>query len=63
MGRLGVDPPVTGVTGGNGKGHYVTHNYYWEMPGITARICGICQVNQLMASAKAGDVILGTGRG
>jgi len=31
---------------------------FWEMPGITARICGICPVSHLMASAKAGDAIL-----
>ncbi len=31
----------------------------WEMPGITARICGICPVSHLLASAKAGDRILG----
>jgi NAD-reducing hydrogenase large subunit len=31
----------------------------WEMPGITARICGICPVSHLLASAKAGDAILG----
>lgn len=30
----------------------------WEMPGITARICGICPVAHLLASAKAGDAIL-----
>jgi NAD-reducing hydrogenase large subunit len=30
----------------------------WEMPGITARICGICPVSHLVASAKAGDQIL-----
>src|SRR5436309_666268 len=29
-----------------------------EMPGITARVCGICPVSHLMASAKAGDHIL-----
>jgi NAD-reducing hydrogenase large subunit len=29
-----------------------------EMPGITARICGICPVSHLLASAKAGDEIL-----
>lgn len=29
-----------------------------EMPGITARICGICPVSHLLASAKAGDRIL-----
>ncbi|MCX7853004.1 MAG: Ni/Fe hydrogenase subunit alpha [Anaerolineae bacterium] len=32
---------------------------FWEMPGITARICGICPVSHLLASAKAGDEILG----
>ncbi|MBO9323709.1 MAG: Ni/Fe hydrogenase subunit alpha, partial [Roseiflexus sp.] len=31
---------------------------FWEMPGITARICGICPVSHLLASAKAGDAIL-----
>ncbi len=30
----------------------------WEMAGITARICGICPVSHLLASAKAGDKIL-----
>jgi NAD-reducing hydrogenase large subunit len=32
---------------------------FWEMPGITARICGICPVSHLVASGKAGDQILG----
>src|SRR3954471_19714859 len=31
---------------------------FWEMPGLTARVCGICPVSHLMASAKAGDAIL-----
>jgi NAD-reducing hydrogenase large subunit len=31
----------------------------WEMPSLTARICGICPVSHLIASAKAGDAILG----
>ncbi len=30
----------------------------WEMPGLCARICGICPVSHLIASAKAGDRIL-----
>ena len=30
----------------------------WEMPGITGRICGICPISHLLASAKAGDRIL-----
>jgi NAD-reducing hydrogenase large subunit len=31
---------------------------FHEMPGITARVCGICPVSHLIASAKAGDAIL-----
>jgi len=30
----------------------------WEMPGLTARICGICPVSHILASAKACDEIL-----
>jgi NAD-reducing hydrogenase large subunit len=30
----------------------------WEMAGITARVCGICPVSHLIASAKAGDQIM-----
>jgi len=31
----------------------------WEMPGITARICGICPISHSIAAARAGDAILG----
>ncbi|MGP0068229.1 MAG: Ni/Fe hydrogenase subunit alpha [Isosphaeraceae bacterium] len=31
---------------------------FWEMPGITARVCGICPVSHLVASSKAGDALL-----
>jgi NAD-reducing hydrogenase large subunit len=31
---------------------------YTEMPGITPRICGICPVSHLLASARAGDAIM-----
>src|SRR5215470_13987334 len=31
---------------------------FYEMAGITARICGICPVSHLIASVKAGDAIL-----
>jgi NAD-reducing hydrogenase large subunit len=31
---------------------------YSEMPGVTPRICGICPVSHLLASAKAGDAIM-----
>lgn len=32
---------------------------FQEMPGITMRICGICPVSHMLASAKACDAILG----
>src|SRR5262249_10894968 len=32
---------------------------FWEMAGLSARICGICPVSHLVASSKAGDRILG----
>jgi len=31
---------------------------FYEMPGITARICGICPVSHLLASSKACDAIM-----
>src|SRR3954470_5071897 len=31
---------------------------FYEMPGMTARICGICPISHLLASAKAGDAIM-----
>ena len=31
---------------------------YYEMPAITARICGICPISHLLASAKACDAIM-----
>jgi NAD-reducing hydrogenase large subunit len=31
---------------------------FWEMAGLSARICGICPVSHLIASAKAGDGII-----
>src|SRR5436190_15460351 len=31
---------------------------FYEMAGLSARICGICPVSHLLASAKAGDRIL-----
>ena len=32
---------------------------FWEMPAITARICGICPVSHALAAAQAGERILG----
>lgn len=31
---------------------------FYEMPGITARICGICPISHLLASAKACDSVM-----
>ncbi len=31
---------------------------YYEMPGITSRICGICPISHQLASAKACDAIM-----
>src|ERR1019366_3770595 len=31
---------------------------YYEMPSITARICGICPISHLLASSKACDAIM-----
>ena len=31
---------------------------FYEMPSITARICGICPVSHLLASSKACDAIM-----
>jgi len=36
---------------------FVEGRPFYEMPGITARICGICPVSHLLASAKACDAI------
>lgn len=32
----------------------------FEMPSITPRICGICPVSHHLASAKAGDIVMGS---
>ena len=32
---------------------------FHEMPGITSRVCGICPVSHVLASSKAGDMLLG----
>ena len=32
---------------------------FQEMPGLMARICGICPVSHVLASSKAGDMLLG----
>src|SRR5947209_5341475 len=32
---------------------------FQEMPGLTSRVCGICPVSHVLASSKAGDMLLG----
>ena len=32
---------------------------FTEMPGVMARVCGICPVSHVLASSKAGDMLLG----
>jgi NAD-reducing hydrogenase large subunit len=46
------------VTQVRGFEKFVEGRPYYEMPGITARICGICPISHLMAAAKACDAIM-----
>jgi NAD-reducing hydrogenase large subunit len=40
---------------------FVQGRPYWEIPVLVQRLCGICPVSHHLASAKAMDVIVGTG--
>ena len=57
--RGNVDKARFHVTQVRGFEKFCEGRLFWEMPVITARICGICPVSHHLASAKAGDVILG----
>ncbi|MDQ2078660.1 Ni/Fe hydrogenase subunit alpha [Xanthobacteraceae bacterium Astr-EGSB] len=46
------------ITQVRGFEKFVEGRPFYEMPGITARICGICPVSHLLASAKACDQII-----
>ena len=46
------------VTQVRGFERFVEGRPYYEMPSITARICGICPVSHLLASSKACDAIM-----
>jgi NAD-reducing hydrogenase large subunit len=46
------------VTQVRGFERFVEGRPFYEMPAITARICGICPVSHMLASAKACDAIL-----
>jgi len=60
--HLGPDGAVTGarfhVTEFRGFEKFCEGRSFREMPAITARICGICPVSHMLASAKAGDALL-----
>lgn len=38
---------------------FVQGRFYWEVPVIVQRLCGICPVSHHLAAAKAADVIVG----
>ncbi len=46
------------VTQFRGFEKFVEGRPYYEMPAITARICGICPVSHLLAASKACDAIM-----
>ncbi len=46
------------VTQIRGFEKFVEGRPFYEMPGITARICGICPISHLLAASKACDAIL-----
>jgi NAD-reducing hydrogenase large subunit len=60
--RLDDDGQVAGtqfhVTQIRGFEKFTEGRPYYEMPSITARICGICPVSHLLASVKACDQIM-----
>ncbi len=53
-----VDSTQFHVTQVRGFEKFTEGRPFYEMPGITARICGICPVSHLLASAKACDAIM-----
>jgi len=57
--RGNVDKARFHVTQVRGFEKFCEGRLLWEMPVITPRICGICPVSHHLASAKAGDAILG----
>ncbi len=54
-----VDKARFHVTQVRGFEKFCEGRLFWEMPVITPRICGICPVSHHLASAKAGDALLG----
>ncbi len=60
--HLGEDGKAAGaelhVTQLRGFEKFTEGRPFYEMPSITARICGICPVSHLLASAKACDAVM-----
>src|SRR3974377_1912102 len=60
--QLGDDGRVTDarlhVTQVRGFEKFTEGRPFYEMPGITSRICGICPISHLLASSKACDAIM-----
>lgn len=60
--QLNDDGRVTGaqvhVTQVRGFEKFTAGRPFYEMPSITARICGICPISHLLASVKACDAIM-----
>jgi NAD-reducing hydrogenase large subunit len=54
-----VDSVRFSVTEFRGFEQFCKGRMVWEMPSLTARTCGICPVSHLLASAKAGDAVMG----
>ena len=46
------------VTQVRGFEQFTAGRPFYEMPGITARICGICPISHLLAASKACDAIM-----
>lgn len=55
----GVEDARLHVTEFRGFEEFCRGRPVWEMPSITARVCGICPVSHLLASARAADGIMG----
>lgn len=55
----GVESARFHVTEFRGFEKLVEGRPFAEMPGIMSRVCGICPVSHILASSKAGDMLLG----
>lgn len=54
-----VDSAQFHVTEFRGFEKFCEGRPFYEMPGLMSRVCGICPVSHVLASAKAGDMLLG----